>query len=157
MVRVRCRVGGVFGTYYSQGGGLRRLHPPYTEQIVYPPVPPATRLSIRTAMSLPTLPSVALPPPTRVRYKVLAYLCVLALILYIDRICISQAVPAIEAELGIDDTQMSYVLAAFTFAYCLFEVPTGSWGDRYGSRGVMARIVVWWSVFTALTGAAPGL
>jgi MFS family permease len=101
--------------------------------------------------------SVALPPPTYGRYKVLAFLCVLALILYIDRICISQAVPAIQRDLGISDTRMGWVLAAFTIAYCLFEVPTGWWGDRYGSRGVMARIVVWWSIFTALTGAAPGL
>src|SRR5947209_8500433 len=101
--------------------------------------------------------SISLPPPSRGRYKVLAFLCVLALILYIDRICISAAVPNIEADLGISHSAMSFVLAAFTAAYCLFEVPTGSWGDRYGSRGVMARIVLWWSVFTALTGAALGL
>ena len=36
-------------------------------------------------------------------------------------------------------------------------MPTGHWGDRFGSRGVIARIVVWWSAFTALTGAAVGL
>lgn len=101
--------------------------------------------------------SMSLPPPTRGRYKVLAFLCVLALILYIDRICISKAVPAIEADLGISHTAMGFVLAAFTAAYCLFEVPTGSWGDRHGSRGVMTRIVLWWSAFTALTGAALGL
>ncbi len=101
--------------------------------------------------------SISLPPPSRGRYKVLALLCTLALILYIDRICISKAVPAIEADLGITHTAMGFVLAAFTAAYCLFEVPTGSWGDRYGSRGVMTRIVLWWSAFTALTGAALGL
>ena len=39
----------------------------------------------------------------------------------------------------------------------LFEIPTGRWGDRYGSRGVLTRIVIWWSFFTALTGAATGL
>src|SRR4051812_44052374 len=75
------------------------------------------------------------PPPTRVRYMVLAFLGALALILYIDRICISQAVSSIKEELDIDNTQMGYVLAAFTLAYCLFEVPTGAWGDRFGSRG----------------------
>ena len=101
--------------------------------------------------------SIALPPPTRVRYQVLTWLCVLAFIFYVDRICISKAVSAIEADLGLSHTEMSYVLAAFTLAYILFEVPTGSWGDRHGSRGVMTRIVVWWSVFTALTGAAVGL
>src|SRR4029079_5032600 len=36
------------------------------------------------------------------------------------------------------------------------EVPTGHWGDRFGSRTVITRIVLWWSFFTALTGAALG-
>ncbi|MHB8736889.1 MAG: MFS transporter, partial [Terriglobales bacterium] len=53
--------------------------------------------------------------------------------------------------------QMSWVLNAFTLAYCLFEVPTGHWGDRFGSRGVITRVVLWWSAFTALTGATMGL
>jgi MFS family permease len=50
---------------------------------------------------------------------------------------------------------MGFVHMAFTLAYGLFEVPTGRWGDRYGSRRVLARIVLWWSLFTALTGAVP--
>jgi MFS family permease len=95
--------------------------------------------------------------PTRVRYRVLALLCLLALILYLDRLCISKAAPAIEKELRLSHTKMGVVFAAFTLAYCLFEVPTGAWGDRYGSRGVLTRIVLWWSAFTALTGAAWGL
>ena len=96
-------------------------------------------------------------PPTNVRFGVLGFLCVLAFIFYIDRICIGQAAPKMREDLGITKTQMGFVMAAFTLAYSLFEVPTGWWGDRYGSRGVMARIVVWWSVFTALTGAVLGL
>src|SRR5438105_1961860 len=90
--------------------------------------------------------------PTAVRYAVLAFLCLLAFVLYIDRICISQATTSIEKDLGISDKQMGFVLAAFTVAYGLFEIPTGRWGDRYGSRGVLTRIVLWWSVFTVLTG-----
>lgn len=96
-------------------------------------------------------------PPSRVRYRVLAMLCLLSFILYLDRICISQAVSLIEADLGISHSAMSYVLGAFTLAYGLFELPIGHWGDRYGSRGVLARIAVWWSVFTMLTGACTGL
>jgi MFS transporter, ACS family, glucarate transporter len=34
----------------------------------------------------------------------------------------------------------------------LFEVPGGWMGDRWGSRRVLTRIVLWWSVFTTLTG-----
>jgi MFS family permease len=103
-----------------------------------------------------SLPYPALAAPTRVRYGVLAFLCTLSFILYLDRICIAQAVPSIQAELAINDRWMSYILGAFTVAYGLFEVPTGRWGDRYGSRGVLTRIVIWWSAFTALTGAATG-
>jgi sugar phosphate permease len=94
---------------------------------------------------------------TRVRYRVVMLLCLLSFILYLDRICISQATSSIKSELDISNTAMGFVLAAFTVAYGLFEVPTGHWGDRHGSRGVLTRIVLWWSLFTALTGAANGL
>jgi sugar phosphate permease len=48
------------------------------------------------------------------------------------------------------------VTGIFTLAYCLFEIPTGIMGDRRGPRRVLTRIVVWWSAFTALTGAMMG-
>jgi MFS transporter, ACS family, glucarate transporter len=48
---------------------------------------------------------------------------------------------------------MSFVFSAFTFAYWLFEIPTGWWGDRVGTRRVLTRIVLWWSTFTMMTGA----
>ncbi|MGE3314332.1 MAG: MFS transporter [Planctomycetaceae bacterium] len=90
------------------------------------------------------------------RWVVLAWLASLALLLYVDRVCIGQAEKSIREDLGISKEMMSYVFSAFTLAYCLFEVPTGHWGDRFGSRGVLARVVVWWSIFTALTGAMFG-
>ena len=46
---------------------------------------------------------------------------------------------------------------AFSLAYGLCEIPTGRMGDRFGSRTVLTRIVVWWSIFTGLTGACSGL
>ena len=42
----------------------------------------------------------------------------------------------------------------FTIAYAFFEVPTGAWGDRIGTRLLLTRIVVWWSSFTMVTAAA---
>ena len=94
--------------------------------------------------------------PTSVRYAVLGFLAAMTFVLYLDRVCISKAGPRIQEELGISNTAMGFVFAAFTLSYGLFEIPTGRWGDRYGSRGVLTRIVIWWSVFTALTGAAGG-
>lgn len=101
-------------------------------------------------------PDVAVEKPSRVRYGVLAFLCTLTFILYLDRVCIGQAASSIKEELNLTQTHMGYIFGIFTLAYCLFEVPTGHWGDRYGSRGVLTRIVVWWSIFTMLTGVAWG-
>lgn len=92
------------------------------------------------------------PQATRVRYGVMGYLCSLAFILYLDRVCIGQAAKAMKDDLDLSNSQMGDVFGAFMIAYAIFEVITGHWGDRYGSRRVLTRIVLWWSAFTALTG-----
>jgi ACS family glucarate transporter-like MFS transporter len=51
----------------------------------------------------------------------------------------------------------SFVVSAFQLGYVLFEVPGGWMGDRWGVRMVIVRIVVWWSIFTALTGSSDTL
>jgi len=91
------------------------------------------------------------------RYLVLAVLCVLSVILYLDRICISVALPRIQAEFGIPPEQLGWVSLAFSISYAMFEIPSGHMADRTGPRRVLTRIVVWWSTFTALTGVVTGL
>jgi MFS family permease len=61
-----------------------------------------------------------------------------------------------KADLHLSDAQMGYVFSAFTLAYALFEVPSGWLADRFGPRLMLARIVIWWSAMTALTGAVGG-
>jgi MFS family permease len=95
--------------------------------------------------------------PTRTRFVVLVVLCLLSGILYLDRICMSAALDSIQTDLKLTNTEGSYVLMAFTLAYGLFEIPTGRWGDRIGGRRILTRISLWWSAFTALTGACTGL
>ena len=91
---------------------------------------------------------------TRIRFKVLAMAVLLAGITYLDRVCISITAPHMMQDLGLSKVQMSVVFSAFTLAYAAFEMPTGWWADRVGTRRVLTRIVVWWSTFTILTGAA---
>ena len=92
--------------------------------------------------------------PTRVRHRVVAAAVALAGLTYLDRVCVGVLAPSIMADLRITPIQMSFVFSAFTAAYALFEIPTAWWSDRIGSRRVLTRIVVWWSAFTMLTGAA---
>lgn len=96
------------------------------------------------------------PPPTRARYGVMAFLLALAFLTYFDRFCITQAEGAIKADLGISDVEMGWVMGAFWLAYALFELPSGWMGDRFGARSTLARIVLAWSLFTALSGSATG-
>src|SRR5437879_9442843 len=90
----------------------------------------------------------------RQRHLVLILLVVLSIITYLDRVCIAVAGPRMQRELGISPERWGWVLGAFVLSYGLFEIPTGALGDRMGQRKVLTRIVVWWSVFTCLTGAA---
>lgn len=87
------------------------------------------------------------------RRGVVGLLVLLFAITYLDRVCISVAGPRIQEDLGIGPVGWGWVTGMFTLAYCLFEIPTGTMGDRLGPRRVLTRIVVWWSAFTALTGA----
>jgi MFS transporter, ACS family, glucarate transporter len=95
-----------------------------------------------------------MPLPTRARYRVVALVTGLGMITYLDRACIATLTPGIVRDLGLSTVQMGYVFTVFQLAYALFEIPTAWWADRRGTRSVLSRIVIWWSCFTAATGAA---
>ena len=91
------------------------------------------------------------------RYRVLILLFFLLFITYLDRICIGLVGKRIISEFHLSNSQFGWVLSAFSLAYALFEIPSGIMGDRKGQKLVLIRIVIWWSVFTALTGVTTGL
>src|SRR5919197_4491516 len=95
-----------------------------------------------------------MPQPTHARYRVVALATGLAMITYLDRACIATLTPGIVRDLGLTTVQMGYVFTVFQLAYALFEIPTAWWADRRGTRAALSRIVLWWSVLTAATGAA---
>ena len=101
-------------------------------------------------------PNPALAPagqkPTRARHWVVVFAVTLAILAYIDRVCISQAAPIISRDLDLSKSQMGLVFSAFALAYAIFEIPGGWLGDWMGPRRVLMRIVMWWSIFTAATG-----
>jgi sugar phosphate permease len=92
--------------------------------------------------------------PTRARHWVLLFAATLAVITYIDRVCMAQAKVSVAADLSLSSVQMGYVFAASTLAYGFFGVLGGWLGDLIGPRKVLTRIVLLWSFFTAATGRA---
>jgi MFS transporter, ACS family, glucarate transporter len=90
----------------------------------------------------------------KTRYKVLGLLFVASIITYLDRVCLSVAGPSIQSDLGLRPDQWGWVVGSFVITYALCALPAAALGDRYGTRKILALVVVWWSLFTFLTGAA---
>ena len=87
------------------------------------------------------------------QHRVLGLLSLLSIITYLDRVCIAVAGPRMQDSLHISPQSWGWVTSVFFLSYSAFEIPTGVMGDRIGARRVLTRIVLWWSVFTSLTGA----
>jgi MFS transporter, ACS family, glucarate transporter len=88
------------------------------------------------------------------RYNVILLALGLAVLSYMQRVAISEAAGPIERDLHVSKSQMGLVFGAFALSYALFEIPAGLLGDRLGVKRVLTRIVLAWSMCTALTGAA---
>ncbi len=91
------------------------------------------------------------------RRVLLGFAMILAAILYVDRVCISQSQYLISAELGLSKKQMGLALTVFGIAYGLFEIPGGWLADRIGPRRTLTGGVCWWSFFTIASGWARSL
>ena len=91
------------------------------------------------------------------RYGVLAFLAAMTFVLYLDRACINQAAPIIKKELGITETQKAIDLRMRSPWLTRSSRSRPAGGATATARGgILTRIVLWWSFFTALTGAAWG-
>jgi MFS transporter, ACS family, glucarate transporter len=86
------------------------------------------------------------------QHRVVGMLSLLAIITYLDRVCMAVAGPQMQDSLGIGPKAWGWVISVFFFSYAAFEIPTGALGDRIGPRRVLTRVVMWWSAFTSLTG-----
>jgi sugar phosphate permease len=99
---------------------------------------------------------IATSKPTKTRWLVLVLISFMYLITYMDRSNISVAQPEIAKQFGLSKTAMGLVLAAFTWAYALGQVPSGWFGDRFGPKRVLTVIMTLWSATAVMTGAALG-
>src|SRR5256885_13585643 len=84
------------------------------------------------------------PPPaglqqTRYAWYVVGVLTLTNVSGFLDRQVLSLLVPAIERDLGISDTQMSYLIGlSFSVFYTVLGLPIAWWADRANRRNIMA-------------------
>jgi len=88
--------------------------------------------------------------------RVLFLLTFSILINYIDRSNLSIAAPLLKDELGISNTQLGTLLAAFFWTYGLMQIPAGWLVDHFDVKWVFAAGFFIWSTATAATGMLHG-
>jgi MFS family permease len=88
---------------------------------------------------------------------VLLIICMMYLILYVDRVNISTAAPLIKADLNLSNTQLGLAFSAFAYPYALFQLIGGYIGDKLGPRWTLFVSGLIVCAATAATGAVGGL
>ncbi len=87
---------------------------------------------------------------------VLSLLCLLYLILFVDRVNMATAAPLIKTDLGLSNTQLGLAFSAFAIPYALFQLIGGWIGDKFGPRLTLSACCAMVGLSTILTGAAGG-
>ncbi len=104
--------------------------------------------------TLPTSDEGNYPNPAYAWY-VVGVLCFGYLFAFVDRIIVGLLTPAIQADLGITDTQAG-LLQGFAFAlfYTVFGIPVGLVADRWSRKALLSAGMTIWSAMTAVCGLA---
>jgi sugar phosphate permease len=98
------------------------------------------------------LPSVAdrLAPPTRVRYLVVAALCLAAALAYVQRNSYGGAETTIRGELHLTPDQTGDAASLFFLSYAVLQAPAGWLAQRAGPRRTVAACAAGWSAALGL-------
>ncbi|SET30314.1 spinster family MFS transporter [Stigmatella erecta] len=106
-------------------------------------------------MSLPSVvaPPAAPAPSVRAGYA-LFVLTLINLVNYLDRYIVSSALPAIQSEFGINNTQSGLLGTVFIVVFMLASPLGGYLGDRIPRKLLVAGGVLLWSLATGASGLA---
>ena len=93
----------------------------------------------------------------KARYTAAMILFLTWFLYYIERMVIAIALPYIAIDFNLSAVAMGGVISAFFAGYSIFQFLGGIIADKFGPRKVMTFGLVWWSIFTAITGFVSSL
>lgn len=92
-----------------------------------------------------------------VRFRILAVLFAVSFVNYLLRNNFSAAQVSIQAEFKFSAEDIGWILGSFNFAYTLFQIPGGIFGERLGPRISLSLLCATWGVLTVMTGFVPSI
>ncbi|MFM0598254.1 MULTISPECIES: MFS transporter [Paraburkholderia] len=90
----------------------------------------------------------------KTRHIILAVMCLMYFISYIDRVNIAVAGPLIRHEMGLTTVQLGLVFSAFAYPYAAMQIVGGWLADKFGPKLVLTVLSLIWGVATLATGFA---
>lgn len=86
-------------------------------------------------------------------WYMLAVLCLVYVLNFVDRQMLTILAPDLKRDLGISDSEFGFLYGtAFGVFYALFGIPLGKLADRWSRVGLLAIGLTLWSTMTALSG-----
>jgi MFS family permease len=89
--------------------------------------------------------------------QVLTVLCLMYLVMYIDRVNIATVAPRMTVDLGLNNTEFGLAISAFSYPYALFQLIGGWVSDRFGPRRALMLSGLVVCLATICTGLVGGL
>ena len=89
--------------------------------------------------------------------SILALMCAMSFIMYLDRVNLSAAAGLIRDDLHLTNTDVGLVFAAFAYTYAICQVIGGWLSDRFGAKTTLIICASIWIVATVATGFAGGV
>lgn len=116
-----------------------------------PSASPSIDSDVRSAL---VSPSPSQNPPTQVRHSIIAVSVLMAISLYLNRVCFGEISKSEQfvADFNVSKKELGEILGAFFFTYALFQVPAGWISDRFGARWMLSIYILSWSLLTGITG-----
>lgn len=89
----------------------------------------------------------------KARHKVLSILFLASIVSFVDRTAMTVALPFIRKDFHLTAVESGFVISAFFASYSIAQIPGGLLADRFGVRKVATAALLWWSIFTGVTGS----
>jgi EmrB/QacA subfamily drug resistance transporter len=83
---------------------------------------------------------------TRHRAAVLATLCLSVFLIVLDNTVVNVALPTLVERFGATDSQLQWIVDAYTLVFAALLLPAGSLGDRRGRKGTLVSGLAWFAL-----------
>ena len=99
-------------------------------------------------------PTTSAPAASRTGYYALLILSLINLVNYLDRYIVTVALPYLQRDFQLTDTESGYLGSLFMLVFMLASPVSGFLGDRFPRRYLVAAGVLLWSLATGASGLA---